>query len=170
MTMKLDKDKIKGGAFLALAFCFMMGGSWLLINAREGTFKNHVVTHNFADIAKEIDDGSPASSGAGIIIGANYSEETETFTFDMRGNPEILGELPDGMFALIAEGQLTCNQQSDALIDMNKEVNIQYRIYDREGSILSIIPLEKGQCSELPTLPTWVGRDDKKDDSAYVTW
>ncbi len=151
------KNNAVGLAYIAIACTLMLSGLWMYHEGeRPGDLAKTVqltaVDENLLQIASEISSNSPIPSGSGLIMGASYDLAKNTFTFDLRANPELFEKIPEELFFIATEDALNCAKQTRLLIEMNRDTIVQYRLYNMEGALKNLITLDRGECSVLPII------------------
>ena len=85
-------------------------------------------------------------------MGAQYDDASNTFTFDLRANPELFTEVPEELFFIASSDALRCAKQTSLLIEMSRDTNVAYRLFNKEGRVQERILIEKGSCTSLPVI------------------
>lgn len=62
----------------------------------------------------------------------------------------IFDHVPEEMFFITAKDQFACSKQPAALIDLNREAAVRYRLFNSGGMVQDEITYAPKECSSIP--------------------
>jgi hypothetical protein len=150
------KNKLLAVIYLAVSAALILSSAWIYHKGKESEDlhmgKVSAIDTGLYKVADEINSTTPISSGSGLIMGAQYDDASNTFTFDLRANPELFTEVPEELFFIASSDALRCAKQTSLLIEMSRDTNVAYRLFNKEGRVQERILIEKGSCTSLPVI------------------
>jgi hypothetical protein len=155
MTPNLN-NKLLAVIYLCISAALILFSAWSYQQSKQdGDLPggdNSAIDAELYKVADEINLTTPIPSGSGLIMGAQYNAEKNTFTFDLRANPVLFTEVPEELFFIASGDALRCAKQTSLLIEMIRDTNVAYRLFNREGRVQERIVIEKGSCTTLPVI------------------
>jgi hypothetical protein len=152
--MKITRNHLLGGTYLALAAGLMLGGMWFMRHDdRLAAAHQEAAAERVSwlkDLAAAVSKDAPVENGPGVIISAHYDKQGDAFTFNMRANPTVLPNAPDEAFFFLASEAFSCRYQTEALIELNREVTVKYQLFSSDGIAAEDVVLDQGSCTDIP--------------------
>ena len=148
--MNIDKEQMQGIACLVVAVGLLSFGAWQRTLPDAPAEIETAPEASLAELAAAVDAEAPKPSGAAIIIGADYDGDANTFVMDMKPDPAIFDHAPLEMFFVAAGDMLSCEKQTPAMIEMTRDTDVLFRLFDGDGIVRATHRLPRGSCTTIP--------------------